>query len=219
MSSEVPIFFATLDFSTGYCEEKMAENCKEKSTFVSRYETFKFKVILFGLMNALATFQRMMDEATRGFPLAMVCVDDVIILSWRLEEHMDHYRQFFERIQVVRLKKKVTICSFTQSQLKLPGHVASETGVRVDAEKVKDILEAPTPLNVTELSSFLGLAGYYRRVIRNLEESSAELHAAMSVKNPFQCNASIQAFLENLKEKLHKPLLLAFPYFDSSFFI
>lgn len=108
----------------------------------------------FGLVNAPGTFHRMMDEVLRGLPFPMGYVDNVLIFSDTLE----HCRQVFERIKEARLKLKVTKLSFAQSEVKLLGRLVNDTGVKVDNGKVKDILEAPTTSNVTELRIFLRFA-------------------------------------------------------------
>eukprot|EP00737_Agarophyton_chilense_P002014 gb/GEZJ01002279.1/.p1 GENE.gb/GEZJ01002279.1/~~gb/GEZJ01002279.1/.p1 ORF type:complete len:384 (+),score=41.68 gb/GEZJ01002279.1/:2514-3665(+) len=196
----------------------MSEACKEKTTFVCRYGTYKFEVMPFELMNAPSTFQRMMDEVLRDLPFVMVYVDDVVISSKTMEEHLAHCREVFHRIGLASLKVKLTKCSFAQSEIKLLGHVIDGTGIRVDVDKIADIVEAPVPRNKTELRSFLGLAGYFRRFIRDFAKSSAALHATTSAKK-FEWSPEMQAAFEDLKKKMTTPPVLAFPDFDSPFIV
>lgn len=197
----------------------MAETCKEMTTFICQFGTYKFEVMPFGLMNAPSTFQRIMNGVLRGLPFATVYVDDVVIFSEILEEHLVHCREVFARIKAANWKVKVTKCSFAQSEIKLLGHVINSASIKVDVDKIKDITQAPVPTNVTELRSFLGLAGYYRHFIKNFAESSAVLHAGTSAKRTIKWTPEMQTAFERLKEKLTTPLVLAFSDFDAPFVV
>lgn len=140
----------------------MDENCKERTTFVSHFGTYKLEMIPFRIMNALATFLRMINEVLRGLSFAMINVGDFVSFSETLEEHVEHCMKVSKRIKRAIRKLVVTNCSFAQCEVKLLGHVVNDTGIQVYAYRIKSILEAPTPSNVTELRIFLRLAGYHR---------------------------------------------------------
>lgn len=211
--------FTTLDLFSGYWQVRMAAHCKEKTTFVCRYGTFQFEVMPFGLMNAPSTFQRMMDGIFRGLPFLRVYLDDVVVFSNSLSSHADHLLQVFGLIADNGLKLKIAKCAFAQSQTRLLGHVISGAGIKVDPEKITIILNTPELRNVTELRSFLGLAGYYRRFIPKFAEVSASLHAATSSKLKFQFSDEMREAFVELKEKLTSPPLLALPDFDEPFVV
>lgn len=197
----------------------MSEECKEMTTFVCRFGTFKFEVMTFGLMNSPSTFQRMMDQIVKDFTFVRVYLDDVVVFSESLIEHIVHLRAVFEAIAKAGLKLKVTKCEFAISAVKLLGHVVDNGGVHVDVEKVEAIKKVPVPTTTTELRSFLGLAGYYRRFVKGFVEISAALHAENSGNKKFHSTKEMKIAFETLKKSLTSPPVLAFPDFDSPFVI
>ena len=211
--------FSTLDLFSGYWQVRMAEQCKEVTTFVCRYGTFKFEVMPFGLMNAPSIFQRMMDLIFRNCPFVRVYLDDVVFFSADLKEHVEHLSAVFATSAKHGLKLKVSKCSFAHSKIKLLGHVIDADGIAVDTDKIEVIKSAPIPVTTTEIRSFLGLAGYYRRFIRNFAEISACLHAAISGLNRFEWTWEMRAAFECLKEKLTTPPVPTFPNFEEPFVV
>lgn len=125
----------TLDLYKDYCQVRMSEKCKEKTIFLCRYKTYKFEVMQFGLTNAPLMFQMMMEDFLQGLPSAMMYVDDVIIYSKNMEDHVCHSEQVFGRIQNENFIIKMTKCSFGSSEIKLLGHVAKENRIKVDPGK------------------------------------------------------------------------------------
>ena len=211
--------FTTLDLFSGYWQVRMAEACKEMTTFVTRYGTFQFEVMPFGLMNAPSTFQRMMDVVLQGLPFARVYIDDVVVFSRSAQEHMGHLKEIFQRLQNCGLKVKLSKCYFAQSRVHLLGHQVDAEGIRVDEEKIMAIRNAATPTTKTELRSFLGLAGYYRRFIKGFAEISSVLHAATSGKGNISFTKEMEDAFRTLKQKLTSPAVLDFPDFNQPFIV
>lgn len=211
--------FTTLDLFQGYWQVKMAEACKEHTTFVTRYGTFSFEVMPFGLINAPATFQKMMDHILRDLPFARAYLDDVVIHSKTLEEHLEHLQLVFERLRQHQLKLRVEKCSFCSENVELLGHVVTSDGVKTDPKKIEAVREAPVPQDRGAVRSFLGLAGYYRRFIRDFAGISAPLHAATSTKVPFAWTKEAQNAFSTLKNALTSAPLLAFPDFEAPFIV
>ena len=211
--------FTMLDLFSGYWQVKMEETSKEMSSFVTRYGTYQFEVMPFGLMNAPATFQRMRDFVLQDIFFARVYIDEVVIFSKTLEEHVTHLKEVIRRISDNGLKIKLSKFFFAQPKINLLGHVVDEKGVHVDNEKVTVIKGSPTTTTKTELRSFLGLAGYYRRFIRNFAETSAALHQATSGTGKLVWTEEMTFAFESLKKKLTEPPVLAFPDFDAPFVV
>ena len=138
-------FFTTLDLFSGYWQVRMENSCKEKTTFICRFETFQFEVMPFGLMNAPSTFQRIMDFVFRTFNYVQVYLDDVVIHSSTIAEHTEHLLEVVQVISKHGLKLKVEKCSFAQSRVRLLGHVVDKDGVSVDPEKVAAIQDVHLP--------------------------------------------------------------------------
>lgn len=175
--------FTTLDLFSGYSVEvRMADACKEMTTFVTKYGTYQFEVIPFGLMNAPSTFQRMMDTVLQGLSFVRVFIDEVVVFSRSIEDHIIHVRTVFRRLEKCNLKVKLAKCFIAQQQILLLGHIIDGNGVRVDDDKIAVIRGTPNPRSKTELRSFLGLDRYYRRFIKGFAEISSALHAATSGK-------------------------------------
>ena len=158
--------FTTLDLFTGYWQVRMADASKEMTTFITRYGTFQFEVMPFGLMNAPSTFQRMMDIVLQGFSVVRVYIDDVVVFSKSLDEHVRHLKEVFIRISKHHLKVKLSKCHFAEPSIQLLGHIVGTNGISVDEMKITAIKDTPIPRTKADIRSFLGLAGYNRRFIK-----------------------------------------------------
>ena len=130
----------------------------------------------FGLTNAPATFQRFMNDVLKSVikKFALVYLDDVIIYSKTLDQHITHIEKVLDLLRKAGLKIKISKCTFLQTSVNYLGHVISQTGITPDPKKTKAIESFPTPTNISHLKSFLGLAGYYRKFIKNF---AAKAHA------------------------------------------
>lgn len=213
------VVYTGFDFFTGYWQFLMTTFCQELTTFICRYGTFAFKVMPFGLMNAPSTFQRAMDMILKDLPFVRVYLDDIIIFSLNLRDHLRHIKIVLNRIMKYNLKLKISKCSFAQDEVDLLGHIVSAEGVRVDPKKIEKIQAIETPSSATELRSFLGLAGYYRRFIKGFADISATLHAGTSVKRKFEWSKEMEDAFQNLKKALVSPPVLAYPDFDKPFIV
>lgn len=212
-------FFTSLDLFSGYWQIRLSKGCRDKTTFVCRFGTFRFEVMPFGLMNAPATFQRLMDRILEELPFVRVYMDDVIIFSKTLEEHLDHVRLVLERIAKHKLKIKVSKCSFAQDEVSLLGHIVGKDGVRTDPKKLEAIQKLEVPKTVTQIRSFLGMAGYYRRFIYGYADIAAPLHEATSKNVRYSWDERKQQAFEKLKEALISPPVLSYPDFEKPFIV
>ena len=149
-------YFTSLDLFSGYWQIRMAQQCKEVTTFVCRYGTYNFEVMPFGLMNEPSKFQRLMDTIVRRLPFVRVYLDEVVLFSENLEAHLIHLQKVFDVIKEAVLKLKLSKCSFVKAKIKLLGHVVDKGRIAVDPSKVEVIRNAPVPTTTTELRSFLG---------------------------------------------------------------
>ncbi|GFT50535.1 retrovirus-related Pol polyprotein from transposon 17.6 [Trichonephila clavipes] len=122
----------------------------------------------FGLCNAPATFERMMDNLLRHFKWTMcLCyLDDIIVFSETFEDHLIRLRLVLKCLQEVGLKLNSKKCLFAAQEVKILGHLVSSNGVRPDPDKIKAVRNFPTPKNIHDIRSFLGLSSYFRRFIK-----------------------------------------------------
>ena len=161
-------WFTSLDLRAGFHQIRMKPGEEYKTAFQTHMGMFEFRVMPFGLTGALGTFQAAMNSSLAPFlrKFVLVFFDDILIYSSTLTEHLQHLRMVFEVLLKDEWKIKLSKCSFAQTQISYLGHTISAQGVGTDPKKVQAITDWPTPTNVKELRSFLGLAGYYRKFVK-----------------------------------------------------
>ena len=213
------VIFTTLDLFSGYWQIQMEESHKDITTFTTRFGNFRFEVMPMGLINAPSTFQKMMDGLLKDIPFARAYLDDVVIFSASLEDHLEHLQVVLTLLAGFNLRLRVAKCFFAQPQVELLGHIVDKEGVHTDPKKIKAIKEAPTPTDTSGVRSFLGLAGYYRRFIRNFADHAKPLHEMTSPKVTFRWTPEAQKAFDNLKEALTSSPVLAFPNFEAPFVV
>ncbi|GFT85674.1 retrovirus-related Pol polyprotein from transposon 297 [Trichonephila clavipes] len=162
------IFFSSMDLRSGYWQIEIDEADREKTAFITPEGLYEFKVMPFGLCNAPATFERMMDNLLRHFKWTMcLCyLDDIIVFSETFEDHLIRLRLVLKCLQEAGLKLNSKKCLFAAQEVKILGHLVSSNGVRPDPDKIKAVRNFPTPKNIHDIRSFLGLCSYFRRFIK-----------------------------------------------------
>ena len=160
-------WFSTLDLVSGYWQCEMHDDDKEKTAFSTHKGLYQFKVLPFGLCNAPATFERLMELILRGllWERCLCYLDDVIVFGTSFENAMENLRIVVSRFRDANLKLKPSKCLLFQTEVLFLGHIVSKKGIQCDPKKVECVQNWPQPSNVTEVRSFLGMAGYYRRFI------------------------------------------------------
>lgn len=207
-------FFTSLDMQMGYHQVEVAPDDVPKTAMRTRYGSYEFVVLPFGLCNAPATYQRLMNQILD--PLIDRCVivylDDVLIFSKTLEEHKEHLAAVLELLQKAKMFCKISKCHFAQREVSFLGHIVGADGIRMDPAKVRAVQEWPTPTSLTDLRSFLGLANFYRRFVKDYSKIALPL-TDLTKKLPGQLAwkaAHAEAF-QQLKEALSSAPVLAPP--------
>ncbi|GFX71228.1 hypothetical protein TNCV_3409981 [Trichonephila clavipes] len=162
------MFFSSMDLRSGYWQIEIDETDREKMAFITPEGLYEFKVMPFGLCNAPATFERMMDNLLRHFKWTMcLCyLDDIIVFSETFQDHLIRLRLVLKRLQEAGLKLNSKKCLFAAQEVKILGHLVSSNGVRPDPDKIKAVRNFPTPKNIHDIRRFLGLCSYFRRFIK-----------------------------------------------------
>jgi hypothetical protein len=135
----------------------------QKTAIVTPFGLFEYVFMPFGLMNAAQTFQRLMDRLFRSLPFVFTYLDDHLIASRTMEEHMEHLSQFFQVLQDNGLTINPAKCTFAVTSVKFLGHMVSENGITPLPKHVTAIKEFPAPTTIKQLQQFLGMVNFYRR--------------------------------------------------------
>jgi len=185
----------------------------DKTAFICPRSMFKFQKMPFGLCNAGATFQRLMNIIMSGlcFQCCLVYLDNIIVFSRTPEQHLDRLRIVLERLRSARLKLTPEKCTLFQRSVSFLGHVVTEKEIETDPTKVRAVMEWPIPKSVREVRAFIGLTKYYRSFIKNFATVATPLHALMGKDKTFKWDDAAQQAFERLKEALTSPPILAMP--------
>jgi hypothetical protein len=214
-------FFSTLDLRAGYWQTVIDPRDRDKTAFVTRRGTFRFKVLSFGLANAPALFQRLMDLVLVGltWETCLVYLDDVIIYARSFDEHVERLAIVFDRLKAANLKLKPSKCHLFQRRVTFLGHVVSESGIEPDPDKIQIVKTWPRPERVTDVRSFVGLASYYRNHIQNFAAIARPLHELTRKGERFTWGERQEQAFNQLKEKLTTAPVLAAPCDDGTYIL
>ena len=205
-------YFTALDLKSGYWQVKLEEDSKEKTAFACHRGLFQFNVMPFGLSNAPAVFQELMNIVLQGCEeFAMAYLDDVLIFSKDPEEHLRHIETIFKRIRQHGLKLKLKKCTFFKEETDYLGFVISKDGIKPDSKKVEAIRDLPEPKSFREIRGFIGMCSYYRRFVPNFSKIAEPLIDLTKKCARFKWTSECQTAFDFLKESLTVVPLLAYP--------
>lgn len=184
---------------------------------------YEWNRLAFGLTNAPATFQRLMNHVLKSVlgKICLVYLDDIIVFSKTVEEHMKNLRIVFDLLEKANLKLKLSKCKFLQKLVHYLGHIISASGVAPDPAKIECIATYTKPKTVVEMQSFLGLASYYRRFIKSFSTIAHPLltQAKGKPKDPITWGEEEEKAFEELRKCLITPPILAYPDFRKEFLV
>ena len=146
--------------------------------------------------------------------ICLIYLDDVITFGRSFDEAVENLKQVLDRLRGAGLKLKPKKCELFAKSVPFLGHIISNEGVATDPEKIKAVQDWPVPINQTEIRSFLGLYGYYRRFIKDYAETAKHLHTLTEKGRPFVWTDQCQSAFEKLKKHLTEAPILAFPDFS-----
>ncbi|KAL0202987.1 hypothetical protein M9458_001005, partial [Cirrhinus mrigala] len=230
-------WFSTLDLASGYNQVAVAEKDKQKTAFCTPFGLFEYNRLPYGLSNGPSTFQRLMEciFSDESFQSVLLYLDDVIVFSSTVEQHLERLERVLQRFQHHGLKVKLSKYCFFQKEVRYLGHVISSEGVATDPEKIQAVAEWARPQTAKELRSFLGFASYYRRFVQGFANIAAPLHQlaaageapkgkkqskrAYLTSEQFQqmWNTKCEVAFQGLKKKLTSAPVLAYADFTKPF--
>ncbi|KAL0549996.1 hypothetical protein IC582_014491 [Cucumis melo] len=213
--------FSMIDLRSGYHQLKIRDSDIPKTAFRSRYRHYEFIVMSFGLTNAPAVFMDLMNRVFKDFldSFVIVFIDDILIYSKTEAEHEEHLHQVLETLRANRPYAKFSKCEFWLKKVSFLGHVVSSKGVSVDPAKIEAVTNWPRPSTVSEIRSFLGLAGYYRRFVEDFSRIASPLTQLTRKGTPFVWSPACESSFQELKQKLVTASVLTVPDGSGSFVI
>ncbi|KAL0551700.1 hypothetical protein IC582_010789 [Cucumis melo] len=213
--------FSKIDLRSGYHQLRIKDDDIPKTAFRSRYGHYEFIVMSFGLTNAPAVFMDLMNRVFREFldTFVIVFIDDILIYSKTEAEHEEHLRMVLQTLRDNKLYAKFSKCEFWLKQVSFLGHVVSKAGVSVDPAKIEAVTGWTRPSTVSEVRSFLGLAGYYRRFVENFSRIATPLTQLTRKGAPFVWSKACEDSFQTLKQKLVTAPVLTVPDGSGNFVI
>lgn len=214
-------WFSKLDLRAGYHRIHLAPGEEYKTAFHTHNGHYEFNVVSFGLTGGPSISQGEMNItlALVDRVCAVVFFDDTLVFSATLEEHVQHLKQVLQLLRQHQWRVKESKCAFAQHSISYLGFVVSGNGVSIDPAKVQAVLEWPVPQSIKELRGFLGLAGYYRKFVRNYGVISQPLTHLLCKNVPFVWSTTTQTAFEVLKKALTSAPVLALPDFKVQFVV
>ena len=213
--------FSKIDLCSGYHQLRICSSDNPKTAFTTRYGLYEYTFMSFGLTNAPAYFMYMMNKVFMEYldKFVVVFIDDILVFSKIEAEHEEHLRLVLQKLREHQLYAKLSKCEFWLKEVSFLGHVISNGGVAVDPKKVSDVLSWNPPQDVSEVHSFLGMAGYYRRFIEGFSKIAKPMTSLLEKNAKFVWTEQCQASFEELKKRLTIALVLVLLDLNKSFSI
>jgi hypothetical protein len=212
-------WFTIADMKSGYWQMQMDKDSIAKTAFVTCDGSYEFVVLPFGMSNGPAMFCRLMGMILGGLSFVEVYLDDILIHSKTLKDHLEHIEIVFKCLKKASLKLNFAKCKWCQKAIKYLGHIISKDVVKTDEDKVKTIKNWQEPRNLKQLQQFLGLAGYYRKFIRDFARIAAPLYALTKKDCNWKWNEDCVDAFSKLKLALMSDPILRMPNFGIQFHI
>lgn len=197
-------FFSSLDLRSGYWQIPVSEEDKPKTAFVTPDGLYQFNVMPFGLCNAPATFERMMDTLLRGLTwnICLCYLDDVVVFSTTFDDHLYRLRQVLDCFRNANLQLNSKKCKFGAREIKVLGHLVSIDGIRPDPSKIQAVSEFPVPRNLKDVRAFLGLCTYFRKFIPAFSNIAEPLNKLLRLGQLFHWDQDQMDAFTSLKAAL-----------------
>ena len=211
--------YSTIDMRSGYYHMVLSEESRPKTAFVSSFGKWEFKRCPFGLAQALAYFQRLVNEVLSGLTFAFDYLGDILDFSPDMELHLEHLRLLFERLRSADLRLKEVKCNFLKKHIQYLGHIASGEGITPLPEKLDSIQKMLPPKTSKEVKQFLGLIGYYRKFVPRFSDLTRPLNALTRKNVEFEWTPVCQESFLSIESQSYDKSSFHLPQSKSSLYI
>lgn len=214
-------YFSTLDLASGFYQIEMHKDSISKTAFNVENGHYEYLRMPMGLKNAPATFQKLMDHLLRDLQgkICLVYMDDIIIFSTSLQEHISNLKLVFSKLRDSNLKIQLDKSEFFKKNVEFLGHVITPGGIKPNPNKIKAVQKYPIPKTAKEIKSFLGLVGYYRRFIKNFAHITKPLTQCLKKNEKIIHTPEFVEAFEKCKSLLTNAPILQFPDFSKPFIL
>ncbi|KAK7278988.1 hypothetical protein RJT34_24029 [Clitoria ternatea] len=215
------VVFSKIDLRSGYHQIRVKSEDIPRTAFRTRYGHFEYIVMPFGVTNAPAIFMDYMNQIFQPYldQFVVVFIDDILVYSRSVEEHAQHLQTVLWILREKKLYAKLSKYDFWESNVQFLGHVISQDDVSVDPTKIKAVMAWERPRSVTEIRSFLGLAGYYRHFIKGFSRIALPLTRLTRKESPFVWSEKCELSFQTLKRCLTTASVLALPDVTREFIV
>lgn len=212
-------YFTTLDLASGFYQVEMDPQDIEKTAFNVEHGHFEFLRMPMGLKNSPSTFQRVMDNVLRGLQneICLVYLDDIIVYSTSLQEHLENLEKVFQRLRESNFKIQMDKSEFLKLETAYLGHIISGDGIKPNPDKISAILKYPIPKTSKEIKQFLGLLGYYRKFIPDFARTTKPLTQCLKKGRKITLDPEYVSCFERCKTLLTNDPILQYPDFSKEF--
>lgn len=213
-------YFTTLDLAKGFHQILVKDEDQKKTAFSTPFGHYEFIRMPFGLKNAPSTFQRLMNSVLREQinKTCVVYMDDILVFSTSLEEHINSLRSIFNTLRKAKLKIQIDKCDFLKKETQFLGHLLTNRGIKPNPGKIKIIQNLQLPKTVKQIKSFLGMTGFYRKFIRDYAKIASPLTKALRKNEKINtCDPNYILAFEKLKEIVTNAPILRYPIFSKKF--
>ena len=206
-------WFSTLDLASGYWQVSLSRAARAKTAFATHSGLFQFRVMPFGLCNAPATFERLMDRVLLGlrWSRCLVYLDDIISFGGTFSGALSNLTLIFERLRSYGLQLKSSKCHLFRASVPFLGHIVGRRGLECDPKKIEDVKSWPVPDCLKSIRQFLGFVGYCRRFIPKFADIATPLVYLTGKDVPFVWDSSCSAAFREIRAALIDAPILAFP--------
>ena len=207
--------FSVLDLASGYWQISMDEKSRNYASFVTQHGQYAPNVLPFGLKNAPSAFQRAMNHILKEH-IGRIChvyIDDILIFSNSFEEHLAHVKLVLDTLKAANLRAKASKCKWFQTDVEYLGFRLTGDGILPQETKTEVIRNAAPPRNRKEIRSFMGLANYYRRFVKNFAQIAKPINDLLRNDTPFRWTKEQQHAFDTIKQCLTSAILLSYPIY------